>query len=297
MRGRPPDLRPADGPLPSRRERVCAQVASPRSMVRASQQAVFAAALLAVLAVAAWQPANGRSQSQGCVGQTSADGVPKKPGPPLRFGITPGVQTGQLVTGAQPPRMPEDPAQQLSALQRLTPPGVPLVLRLHRFFWSDGEAGVQHFLELANRYTSAGFPVELQLRYHPAPQQEGDIAAWTAFVRSVVDRFGPNPRVVGIQVTNEVNLPISPDSSDGYYRGGQDALIQGVIAAKDEARRRGFAQLRIGFNWAYRYTPQGDQSFWNYIRDHGGAAFGAAPDRIGLDAYPGSFFPPADTPG
>ena len=116
-------------------------------------------------------------------------------------------------------------------------------------------------------------------------------------MRGVVDRFGPNRRVVGIQVTNEVNLADSPDSSDGYYNGGRDALIQGVIAAKDEARRRGFAQLRIGFNWAYRNTPQNDQSFWDYLRDHGGPPFVAALDWIGLDAYPGTFIPPADTPG
>jgi hypothetical protein len=121
--------------------------------------------------------------------------------------------------------------------------------------------------------------------------------AWTAFVRSVVDRFGPNRRVVAIQVTNEVNLPDSPDSSDGNYTGGRDALIQGVIAAKDEARRRGFGRLAIGFNWAYRYTPQGDQSFWDYLRDHGGSQFVASLDWLGLDAYPGTFFPPANSPG
>src|SRR4051812_44024852 len=215
----------------------------------------------------------------------------------MRFGITPGVQTGQLGTGPQPPRTPEEPAKQLDALHRLVPPGVPFVLRLHRFFWSDGEPGVQHFLALADQYTRAGYLVELQLRYHPTDAEEGDIPAWTAFVRDVVRRFGSNPRVVAIQVTNEVNLPDSPDSSDGNYAGGRDALIQGVIAAKDEARKRGYSQLEIGFNWAYRYTPQGDQSFWDYLRDHGGPGFLAALDWVGLDAYPGTFFPPAEPPG
>ena len=232
-----------------------------------------------------------------CIGETSAQNVPQKPGPALRFGVTPGVQTGQLGTGPQPPRTPEDPAKQLDALHRLVPPGRPFVLRLHRFFWSDGEAGVQRFLALADRYTRAGYLVELQLRYHPGPGQEGDIAAWTAYVRDVVRRFGSNRRVVAIQVTNEVNLPDSPDSSDGYYEGGRDALIQGVIAAKDEARRRGYGQLGIGFNWAYRYTPPGDQSFWNYLRDHGGPRFLGSLDWLGLDAYPGTFFPPINTPG
>jgi hypothetical protein len=117
------------------------------------------------------------------------------------------------------------------------------------------------------------------------------------FVREVVDRFGPNPRVVAIQVTNEVNLSISPDSSDGAYSGARDALIRGVEAAKAEAQRRYFTQLRIGFNWAYRSDPSSEQSFWNYLRDHGGRAFVRALDWVGVDAYPGTVFPPYDTPG
>jgi hypothetical protein len=237
-------------------------------------------------------------QDKQCFGDTSADAVPQKPGPPVRFGITPGVQTGQLGTGPQPPRTPEDPAQQVKALHALVPAGpIPFVLRLHRFFWSDGEPGVQRFLALTGRYTKEGFLVELQLRYHPSAQQEGDTAAWTAFVREVVDRFGPNRRVIAIQVTNEVNLPDSPDSSDGAYKGGQEALVQGVIAAKDEVRKTGHTQLQIGFNWAYRSTPQADNAFWAYLRDSGGPKFVAALDWIGLDAYPGTFFPPAEAPG
>ncbi|MEA2430606.1 MAG: hypothetical protein QOI19_1079, partial [Thermoleophilaceae bacterium] len=234
---------------------------------------------LVAAAVAAVPQAS--AQSDPCTGEASADSVAQKPGPRLRFGITPGAQTGQLGSGPQPPRVPEDPAKQLSALQKLRPDQkIPFVLRLHRFFWSDGEAGVKHFLELAKRYTAAGYLVELQLRYHPTKQQEGDIKAWTGFVRDVVDRFGSNRRVVAIQVTNEVNLPFSPDSSDGAYTGGQEALVQGVLAAKDEARKMGYGQLEIGFNWAYRSTPQEDDAFWAYLRDHGGTKFVTALDWI-----------------
>jgi hypothetical protein len=212
--------------------------------------------------------------------------------------VTPGAQTGQLGSGPQPPRTPEDPAKQVDALHKLRPDkSIPFVLRLHRFFWSDGEAGVKRFEELADRYTKEGFLAELQLRYHPSPEQEGDIPAWTAFVRDVVRRFGANPRVVAIQVTNEVNLPFSPDSSDGAYEKGEEALVEGVKAAKDEARKRGYDQLEIGFNWAYRSTPQADDAFWAYLRDHGGPEFVNSLDWIGLDAYPGTFFPPAEAPG
>jgi hypothetical protein len=103
--------------------------------------------------------------------------------------------------------------------------------------------------------------------------------------------------VVAIQVTNEVNITFSPDSSDGAYDGARDALIRGVIAAKDEARRRDFRQLEIGFNWAYRTDPGSESSFWNYLRDNAGADFHAALDWVGVDAYPGTVFPPAHTAG
>jgi hypothetical protein len=258
-------------------------------MPRVRVLALTAAAVLALAAPAQAQNA--------CVGQTDADTVEQRPGPALRFGITPGVQTGQYVTGAVPPRTPEDPAKQLEGLAGLRPAGGPFVLRLHRFFWSGGEEEIRRVLALSDRYTGAGYLVELQLRYHPNEQQEGDIDAWVEHVREVVRRFGVNPRVVAIQVTNEVNITFSPDSSDGAYAGARDALIQGVIAAKDEVLRRGFRQLEIGFNWAYRSEPSAENAFWAYLRDHGGPSFVGALDWVGVDAYPGTVFPPAHTEG
>jgi hypothetical protein len=232
-----------------------------------------------------------------CVGDTDADAVPREPGPRLRFGIGPLVQAGQIGLTPAPP-VPEQPARTHEALAQLRPPGGPFVLRLNRFFWSDGEAGIRRYLALARRFTSRGYLVELQLRYHPSPEQEGDIGAWTRHVREVVRRFGTNPGVIAIQIANEVNFTFSPDSSDGAYEGARQALVSGVIAAKDEVRRRGLGRgLAIGFNWAYRLDPASETSFWSSLRDLGGRAFGRAVDWIGLDAYPGTVFPPASTPG
>jgi hypothetical protein len=254
--------------------------------------------LAAVAVIAVLAPTQAAAQGNPCLGQTDADAIEQKPAAhALRFGITPGAQTGQYVTGAVPPRTPEDPPKQLSGLAGLRAENAPFVLRLHRFFWSDGEAAIKRFLDLADFYTRAGYLVELQLRYHPSAEQEGDIDAWVAHVRDVVRRFGANPRVVAIQVTNEVNITFSPDSSDGAYDGARDALIRGVIAAKDEARSRGYRQLEIGFNWAYRSEPSAENAFWAYLRDNAGKDFVAALDWVGVDAYPGTVFPPAHTGG
>jgi hypothetical protein len=213
----------------------------------------------------------------------------------MTFGITPAGEAGAL--GPAVPAVPDDPVRTLAALDQLRPPKGPFVLRLNRMFWSDGDAAIQRFQALVDRYTKAKFNVELQVRYHPRDDQVGDIRAWLDFVRQVVDTFGPNKRVVGLQVTNEVNFTISPDSSDGSYPGAKDALINGVEAAHSEAVRKGYKQLAIGFNWFYRMDPATEADFWSYLRDHGGPAFVKAVDWVGLDAYPGTFFPPTEPPG
>jgi hypothetical protein len=116
-----------------------------------------------------------------------------------------------------------------------------------------------------------------------------------AFVRDMVGRLGTRPGLHALQVTNEVNNAASPDASDGAYPGARDALVQGLIAADDEARARGLDDLLIGFNWMYRQSPQTDQEFWEHLRDVGGPRFAAAVDWVGADVYPGTFFPPAQT--
>jgi hypothetical protein len=238
--------------------------------------------------------ASAQSVPPGCVGEPDAAKVAQRPGPAVRFGINPRAVTGQI--GPTPaPAVPEDPARQLAKLDELRPPGAPFPLRLTRFFWRDGEAAFEQFRELTDHYTSRGYPVELQVRYQPSEAQEGDIAAWVEHVREVVRRFGPNRLVIGLQITNEVNIAFSRDSSDGAYEGARDALVQGVIAAKDEARRLGHDQLRIGFNWAYRTDPANETSFWQALRDRGGPAFVRSLDFIGLDVYPGTIFPPVES--
>ena len=249
----------------------------------------------ALVAMAALAPGASAQAPAVCLGDTSAAGVPRLDGPKLGFGINPAGEAGALGPRVEP--VPEDPGRTLGALARLRPPRSALTVRLNRFFWSDGEAGVQRFLALTRRYTDAGHRVELQLRYHPRPDQEGKVGDFVAWVRDVVGRFGANPSVVAVQVTNEVNLTFSPDSSDGAYAGARDALVQGVIAAKDEARRRGYSQLTVGFNWVYRVDPATEDAFWSHLRDRGGPPFVAAVDWVGLDAYPGTFFPPAEAPG
>ncbi len=171
------------------------------------------------------------------------------------------------------------------------------MLRLNRFFWSDGEAAFERYLGLARRFARRGYRIELQVRYHPNPEQEGDLAAWRSHVREVVRRFGGIRRVVALQIANEVNLAFSPDSSDGAFRGARTALVRGVIAAKREVRRLRFRHLKIGFNWFWRLDPATERGFWGELRERGGERFARSVDWIGLDVYPGTVFPPVLSTG
>jgi hypothetical protein len=244
--------------------------------------------------VGAGVPDAGHAQDV-CAGASGAAQVTPRPGPRLRFGINPAGTAGALGPPVEP--VPDSPGRTRRALAQLAPGGrAPFYIRLNRFFWSLGPPGIRHFKKLTERYTRRGYNVELQLRYHPRPEQEGRIDRWVHFVRRVVRKFGSNPRVRALQVTNEVNFfPIAPDASDSAYDGAREALVRGVLAAKRKARRLGYDQLKIGFNWAYRTDPDRERSFWTEIGALGGPQFVRALDWVGLDAYPGTVFPPVET--
>jgi hypothetical protein len=228
-----------------------------------------------------------------CTGSYGA--AAPRAGAPLRFGIDPGLAGS--AGGAQLPSTPDNPANDFAAVKALAPRGRQLVVRLNRLFWSDGQSGIDAFKTVVSRYARAGFEVELQVRYHPPSGEAADIPAWLAYVRHVVDTFGPDKQVVAMTITNEVNFQYSPNTSDGYYSGAKDALIQGIEAAHAEALRNGFKQLHFGFTYAYRFSPQGDASFFAYLGSHGGKRFIAALGFVGLDFYPGTVYPPAMAPG
>jgi hypothetical protein len=167
-------------------------------------------------------------------------------------------------------------------------------VRLNRLFMSEGEAGIRRFKSLARRFARMGIEVELQVRYHPAPADDGDIAEWLRFVKRVVREFGPMQRVTGLQITNEVNLAISPNTSDGAYRRAIEALVDGVVAAKRESRRLGYGHQQIGFNYAWRFDfadPASDARFWEAVRRAGGKRLRDHIDWVGVDLYPGTWAP------
>src|SRR5581483_7990257 len=106
--------------------------------------AALVAAAVSLPAGAAGDGAHGVTAP--CTGDESAAGVPQLPGPRLRMGINPAGRAGAL--GPPVPLTPIDYSKTLAALRGLRPKEGPFVLRLNRFFWSDGQKGIHHFLKL-----------------------------------------------------------------------------------------------------------------------------------------------------
>jgi hypothetical protein len=211
------------------------------------------------------------------------------PGPRVRFGVGPRL-AGESGVGQTVPTVTEDVFERDAALRRLKGERF-LAVRLNRLFMADGEAGIRRFERLARHFARMGLEVELQVRYHPAPADDGNIAKWLRFVRRVVREFGPIRRVTGLQITNEVNIAFSPNTSDGAYRRAVEALVRGVVAAKRESRRRGYEHQRVGFNFAWRFAEDADTRFWAALARRGGRRLRRHTDWVGIDLYPGSWSP------
>jgi hypothetical protein len=209
---------------------------------------------------------------------------------PLRFGIYPGGPAGSV--SAKAPPKPEDPGKRLAALRTLAGSN-PFVVRLYSAWTGDvaADAGGGWLDGEIAGYTAAGLEVELVVRYKPLAPGGLAPSTFADHIRSVVRRYGRDPRFVSLQVTNEANLAGAPDAADGAFAGATEALVKGVIAAKNEVRRGGHEQLRIGFSWAYDERPEASSEFWAKLGRLGGPRFADAVDWVGLDTYPGTWAP------
>ena len=257
----------------------------------------FASVLLAALAtivlgVSAGVAAPGRLALTASIRHQPLRNLERKSptAPPLVFGIYPGGAAGTVGPGGT--LAPENPTLRMAALEQLRPAGRPFVLHLYASYTgADGWSAAQQVGQEIEQYGHAGFQTELVLAYRPADRgSPADVLGFVGFVRDAVGALGGTPGFVSLQVTNEANQGGSPNTSDGYYAGAEDALIGGVIAAKDETLRRGLGQVKVGFNWAYA-ADGGERGFWHYLGQHGGRRFVDDLDWVGLDAYPGTWGP------
>ena len=254
-----------------------------------------AALILGVLSAAGALPAPAPAQESDPNCLEADPPAVGRPAHPLRFGITPGAAGS--VGATQGAVAPENEDAALSALRDLRPGRRALVLRLNRLFWADGEPAIERFAGLVDRYAAAGFESESQVRYHPPQGAEGDIDGWERFVRAAARELGRRPALVALSITNEGNYDGSANTSDGAYDGVVDALVRGIVAAREELDAIGRRDVELGFSVMWRWRPDGDRRFWEEIGAKATPAFRAALGYVGLQVYPGLVWPPAPLPG
>lgn len=249
-----------------------------------------AVALAVALGIAASGPsiAGGAGNGDPCL--TADPPATHAPSRRLRFGITP--QLAGTVGTAQGAAVAESAAKRIAALRKLRPAKRVMVVRLNRLFMSDGVKGIRRFARLARRYGRAGFRVESQVRYHPRAEQEGDMRKWRRFVRRAARALARNRKLAALTITNEVNLPLSANTSDGAFDGATDAIVAGVPAARRALNRAGRRGVKLGFSFAYRYAPNSDSDFFHEIGAKATPRFRKALDYVGMQMYPGLFWPP-----
>ncbi len=198
--------------------------------------------------------------------------------PPLIFGIYPG---GYTVSDA--PTVPNDPDRIREALRRLQPANAPFLVRGYRHFTgqlSPVASGRVEAPEAVEQYLGEGRRLDLALCF-----RQPDLDGWLAYIRDTIRRDGAS--LASLQITEEPNM-MTFAAVDGCIPRVREALVQGVMAAKAEARRLGL-DVQVGFNAVLSFDPADD--FWPSIAALGGQPFFDALDYVGLDFFPDVFRP------
>ncbi len=209
-------------------------------------------------------------------------------GDALLFGIYPGGVAGDDAGGLAggPPDDPDLITAALDLLQGRA--GRPFLVRAYLAFTDDTSLGMSHPTSTpteAARYATDGRSLDLVAQYQ---SPRGDVAGYVGFVRELVAEYGAVTAT--LQITEEPNVTGNP-VLDGDYPRVSEAIIAGVTAAKQEARRLGQHHLRVGFNTTPLFGPSA--SFVTDLAAQGGHSFIDHLDYVGLDFFPDVFRPVA----
>src|SRR5579859_3851578 len=202
---------------------------------------------------------------------------------PLIFGIYPGGSTGfgsgQAVTA-------DDSARIHEALNRLQMDGPPLLVRGYLPYTgslSAAEALAIKTPAAVEQYVQDGRKLDLVLQF-----RQSNLDGWLTFIRQAIHRY--DSMLITLQITEEANVPMTPEV-DGCIPQVREALVRGVVAAKEEIQRAGL-NVQVGFNPALSFDSE--DSFWPAIAALGGQSFLDALDYVGFDFFPDVFRPLPD---
>ncbi|KJK57519.1 hypothetical protein [Saccharothrix sp. ST-888] len=196
------------------------------------------------------------------------------------FGIYPGGLLGTDAEILEPVR-PDQPEQITGALRLLQGDAPTLAVRAYRPYESAAVLDSPATPVDPGRYRGEGRVLDLALTFR---EPDGQLDGWVDFVRHVVRTEGPH--LAALQICEEPNayLPIL----DGSTPNVREAVVRGVIAAKEEALACGF-DIAIGFNAVPNFDPA--DTFWPELGALMDDRFHRSLDYVGLDFFPDVFRP------
>src|SRR5579883_1425930 len=150
---------------------------------------------------------------------------------PLIFGIYPGGSTGagpgQAITA-------DDPARIHEALDHLQADQSLFLVRGYLPYTGSFSAtqalaiktpgAVEHYIQDRRK-------LDLVLQF-----RQPDLEGWLTFIRQAIRRY--HSMLATLQITEEANVTVTPEV-DGCIPQVREALVRGVIAAKEEIQRSG----------------------------------------------------------
>ncbi|MER5860529.1 hypothetical protein ABT131_33785 [Streptomyces sp900105245] len=198
----------------------------------------------------------------------------------LHFGIYPGGILGddQGIVRPVRPDLPDRITEALDALQGDT---ATLLVRAYQSFAATVTPLEPPTPADPETYLQRGRKLDLVLQFR---EPSGELEGWLEFVREAVRTGGPH--LASVQICEEPNadLPVV----DGSIPNVLNALVEGVIAAKQEARALGHS-LAVGFNAVPTFNPA--DTFWSELAALADDRFRQSLDYVGLDFFPDVFRP------
>ena len=194
---------------------------------------------------------------------------------PLTFGIYAGSKTGE---GTQGPI--DDSVYINSALDQLQGPSHVFLVR--GYAWYIGTSMLTNLTpQNLEVYVNDKRKLDFVLCYR---DPQGDLEGWLESIRDTIRRYGPYLAV--LQIAEEPNNPDAAFGGDGAFPHIHEAIIRGVLAAKEEVKQNGYS-VQIGFNATLSFDP--NDTFWSRIATLINPSFLNALDYVGLDFFPDVF--------
>jgi hypothetical protein len=205
---------------------------------------------------------------------------------PFLFGVYPGGELGGetgLLRGK-----PDDPLKIEKALQSLEKNlRHPLIIRNYKKFCDfespaePGEPEGTDYIPFVDQNRRLDLVVMFQ-------SERGNVSGYLDYIKDIIRQYGK--LLYSLQITEEANFSDGPNIIDGPYPNVRQALVEGVITAKEELLRQSL-DVQVGFNSTPTFGAAAE--FWSSLKTLGGNDFAEAVDYAGLDFFPDVFRPVA----